>query len=68
MNKIFRIVWNQSLQTWVVVSELASRHGKPTTVVGSVQKTSKTLKVSFKFPFTQCVACIANSGECVCGI
>ncbi|MFZ7236132.1 YadA-like family protein [Avibacterium gallinarum] len=47
MNKIFRIVWNQSLQTWVVVSELASRHGKPTTVVGSVQKTSKTLKSFF---------------------
>ncbi|URL02777.1 YadA-like family protein [Avibacterium sp. 20-126] len=47
MNKIFRIVWNQSLQTWVVVSELASRHGKPTTIVGSVKKTSKTLKSFF---------------------
>ncbi|MFZ7158250.1 YadA-like family protein [Avibacterium gallinarum] len=47
MNKIFRIVWNQALQTWVVVSELASRHGKPTTVVGSAQKTSKTLKSFF---------------------
>ncbi|POY45485.1 hypothetical protein C3007_00630 [Avibacterium gallinarum] len=44
MNKIFRIVWNQALQTWVVVSELASRHGKPTTIVGSIKKTSKLSK------------------------
>ena len=28
MNRIFRIIWSQALNTWVVVSELATRQGK----------------------------------------
>ncbi|HEY4292628.1 autotransporter-associated beta strand repeat-containing protein, partial [Luteibacter sp.] len=28
MNRVFRIVWSRELNTWVVASELASRHGK----------------------------------------
>jgi fibronectin-binding autotransporter adhesin len=28
MNRIFRIIWSQALNTWVVVSELATRRGK----------------------------------------
>ncbi|MDA8481057.1 autotransporter-associated beta strand repeat-containing protein [Citrobacter sp. Awk 4] len=28
MNKVFKIVWNASLQCWVVVSEIAKSHGK----------------------------------------
>jgi hypothetical protein len=36
MNKIFRIVWNQATQAWVVVSELTKAHKK--------QSSSNTLK------------------------
>lgn len=28
MNRVFRIIWSKSLRTWVVASELATRHGK----------------------------------------
>ena len=28
MNKIFRIVWSQAAQSWVVVSELTKAHKK----------------------------------------
>ena len=28
MNKIFRIVWSQATQSWVVVSELTKAHKK----------------------------------------
>src|SRR5688572_26161934 len=28
MNRIFRIIWSQALNTWIVVSELATRRGK----------------------------------------
>ncbi|NII55029.1 autotransporter-associated beta strand repeat-containing protein [Luteibacter sp. SG786] len=28
MNRVFRIVWSQTLSAWVVASELAGRHGK----------------------------------------
>jgi fibronectin-binding autotransporter adhesin len=28
MNRVFRIVWSMALNTWVVASELAGRHGK----------------------------------------
>lgn len=28
MNRIFRVIWSRALHTWVVASELATRHGK----------------------------------------
>ncbi|NII73992.1 fibronectin-binding autotransporter adhesin [Dyella sp. SG562] len=33
MNRVFRIVWSRALHTWVVASELATRHGKAGTQV-----------------------------------
>lgn len=41
MNRIFSVIWNHSLDTWVVASENACRQGKRSTV-GSVSGTEKT--------------------------
>ncbi|MFC0225179.1 autotransporter outer membrane beta-barrel domain-containing protein [Serratia aquatilis] len=38
MNHIFSVVWNSSLQLWVVASELASRAGRLATNVGSTRR------------------------------
>ena len=38
MNKIFRIVWSQATQSWVVVSELTRAHKKQSS--SNVQKRS----------------------------
>ena len=41
MNKIFRIVWSQATQSWVVVSELTKAHKK--------QSSSNAQRSSVKF-------------------
>ena len=36
MNKIYKLVWNDALQTWVSVSEISPSRGKKSTLVGSL--------------------------------
>ncbi|MCK3655924.1 hypothetical protein A4G19_09165 [Pasteurellaceae bacterium Macca] len=45
MNKIFRVVWNSALQTWVVVSELSKAHKKQSSSNGNVNIDSAQSKV-----------------------
>ena len=40
MNKIFNIIWNQTTQSWVVVSELTSAKGKTKSKTNKVILTS----------------------------
>ena len=36
MNKIYKLVWNDALQTWVSVSEISPSRGKKSTLIGSL--------------------------------
>ncbi|UOO87780.1 hypothetical protein LVJ82_09760 [Vitreoscilla massiliensis] len=36
MNKIYKLVWNDALQTWVSVSEIFPSRGKKSTIIGSL--------------------------------
>ena len=36
MNKIYKLVWNDALQTWVSVSEISPSRGKKSTIIGSL--------------------------------
>lgn len=51
MNKIFKIVWNHSTQTWTVVSELAKGHTKSTTTNTNLENMAQTQPFSIKAIF-----------------
>ena len=36
MNKIYKLIWNESVQAWVSVSELSPSRGKKAKVIGSL--------------------------------
>lgn len=36
MNKTYRIVWNETTNTWVAVAEIAKAHGKSASVGGEL--------------------------------
>ena len=37
MNKIYKLIWNESVQAWVSVSELSPSRGKKAKVIGEVK-------------------------------
>ena len=47
MNKIYKVIWNATLGTWVAVSELAKGKTKSSKVTGIVGATTVTLMVTF---------------------
>ena len=59
MNKIFRIVWNQATQSWVVVSELTKAHKKQSS--SNAQKSA--VKFSGNFIKSSAVALALLSGH-----
>ena len=59
MNKIFRIVWSQATQSWVVVSELTKAHKKQSS--SNAQRSS--VKFSGRFIKYSAVALALLSGH-----
>ena len=59
MNKIFRIVWSQATQSWVVVSELTKAHKKQSS--SNAQKSA--VKFSGNFIKSSAVALALLSGH-----
>lgn len=47
MNKIYKVIWNATLGTWVAVSELAKGKTKASKVTGIVGAVTVTLMVTF---------------------
>lgn len=52
MNKIFKIVWNYSTQTWVAISELGSRRGKIKSESICIPKIAKTVATAITATIT----------------
>ena len=59
MNKIFRIVWSQATQSWVVVSELTKAHKKQS--ASNAQKSA--VKFSGNFIKSSAIALALLSGH-----
>ena len=47
MNKIYKVIWNATLGTWVAVSELAKGKTKSSKITGIISATTVTLMVTF---------------------
>ncbi len=61
MNKIFRIVWSQATQSWVVVSELTKAHKKQSSSNAQTQRS--TVKFSGNFIKSSAIALSLLSGH-----
>ena len=49
MNKTYRIVWNETTNTWVAVAEIAKAHGKSASIGGGVIASTTTIGTRFAY-------------------
>lgn len=60
MNKTYRIVWNETTNTWVAVAEIAKAHGKSASVGGGI--VASCTQVGARFAFTAAASAVLMMG------
>ena len=60
MNKTYRIVWNETTNTWVAVAEIAKAHGKSASVGGGI--VASCTQVGARFAYTAAASAVLMMG------